>query len=190
MVSVFKNVGEISTAKNYCPVTLLSVVSKVFEKLVNNRIVDHLEKCGLFSDFQYGFRSSRSTADLLTVVSDRIARAFNRSGATRAVALDISKAFDRFWHAGLFHKLNSYGFSGQIFDPIFSFLSNRWLQVVVNGKSSQKYLANAGVPQGVILGPTVYTLMVYTLMVFVICNITVYADDTTLCSKCGWTSDL
>ena len=75
--------------------SLLSVVSKVFEKLVNNRIVEHLEKCGLFSDFQYGFRSSQSTADLLTVVSDRIARAFNRSGATRAVALDISKAFDR-----------------------------------------------------------------------------------------------
>ena len=54
-------------------------VSKVFEKLVNNRIVNHPEKCGLFSDFQYGFRSFRSTADLLTVVSDRIARAFNRS---------------------------------------------------------------------------------------------------------------
>ena len=51
VVSVFKNVGERSTAKNYCPVSLLSVVSKVFEKLVNNRIVDHLEKCGLFSDF-------------------------------------------------------------------------------------------------------------------------------------------
>ena len=55
-------------------VSLLSVVSKVFEKLVNNRIVDHLQKCGLFSDFQYGFRSCRSTADLLTVASDRIAR--------------------------------------------------------------------------------------------------------------------
>ena len=75
VVPVFKNVGERSTAKNYHPVSLLSVVSKVFEKLVNNRIVDHLEKCGCFSDFQYGFRSSQSTADLLTVVSDRIARA-------------------------------------------------------------------------------------------------------------------
>ena len=90
----FKNAGKTSTAKNYCPVNLLSVVSKVFEKLVNNRIVDHLEKCGLFSDFQYGFRSSRSTGDL-TFVSDRFARAFNRSGATRAVALDIPKAFDK-----------------------------------------------------------------------------------------------
>ena len=58
------------------------MVSKVFKKLVYKRIVDHLEKCDLFSDFQYGFGSTRSTADLLTVVSDRIARAFNRSGAT------------------------------------------------------------------------------------------------------------
>ena len=121
-VSVFKNVEERSTAKNYCPVSLLSVVSKVFEK-----IVDHLGKYGLFSDFQCGFRSSRSTADLLTVVSDRTARAFNRSGATRAVALDISKAFDRVWHAGLLHKLKFYGISGQIFGLISSFLRNRWL---------------------------------------------------------------
>ena len=56
--SVFNNVGERSTAKNYHSVSLLSVVSKVFEKLVNNGIVDHLEKCDIFSDFQYGFRSS------------------------------------------------------------------------------------------------------------------------------------
>ena len=112
MVPVFKNVGERSAAKNYRPVSLLSVVSKVFEKLVNNRIVDHLEKCGLFSDFQYGFRSSGSTADLLTVVSDRIPRAFNRSGTTRAVAIDISRAFHRDYHTGLFLKLRSYGISG------------------------------------------------------------------------------
>ena len=104
----FKNVGERSTAKNYCPISLLSVVSKVFEKLVNNRIFDHLEKCARFSLFQYGFRSSQSTAELLAVVSCRIVKALNRSGATRAVALDISKAFDRVWHAGLLHKLKSY----------------------------------------------------------------------------------
>ena len=82
VVPVFKNVGERSTAKNYRSVSLLSVVSKVFEELVNNRVVDHLEKCGLFSDLQYGFRSSQSTADLVTVVSDRTAMAFNRTGAT------------------------------------------------------------------------------------------------------------
>ena len=63
----------------------------------------------------------------MTVVSDRIARAFHKSEATQAVALDISKAFDRVWHAGLHHKLKSYGISGQIFSLISSFLSNRQL---------------------------------------------------------------
>ena len=191
VVPVFKNVGESSTAKNYHPVSLLSVaVSKVFEKLVNNRIVDHLEKYGLFSDFQYGFRSSRSTADLLTIVSDRIARAFNRSGATQAVALDISKDFDRVWHAGLLHKLKSYGISGQIFGLISSFLSNRRLRVVLDGKSSQEYPLNAGVPQGSILGPTLFLLYINDLPDDVICNIAIYADDTTLYSKCNQASDL
>ena len=103
MVLAFKNVGKRSIAKIYCLVSLLSVVSEVFEKLLNNRIIDHLEKC-VFSDFQYGFRSWRSTANLLTVVSDIIARAFNRSGATWAVALDLSKAFDRSGHTGLLRK--------------------------------------------------------------------------------------
>ena len=190
VVPVFKNVGERSTAKNDCPVSRHSVVSKVFEKLVNNRIVDHLENCGLFSDFQYDFRSSQSTADLLTVVSDRIARAFNRSGATRAVALDKSKAFDRVWHAGLFHKLKSYGIPGQIFGLISSFLSNRRLRVVVDGKPSQEYPVNAGVQQVSIHGPALFLLYINDLPDDVICNIAIYADDTTLYCKCNHPSDL
>ena len=190
VVPVFKNVGETSTAKIYHAVSLLSVISKVFEKLVNNRIVDHLEKCALFSDFQYGFRSSRSTADLLTVVSDRIARAFNRSGATRVVVLDISKAFDRVWHAGLYHKLKSYGISGRIFGVISSFLSNRQVRVVLDGKSSEEYPVNAGVPQGSVLGLTLLLLYINDLPDDVICNIAIYADDTTLYSKCDQASDL
>ena len=171
-VPVFKNVGEGSTAKSYHPVSLLSVVIKVFEKLVNNRIVDHLEKCGLFCDFQYGFRSSLSTADLLIVVFDRIAR-----------------AFDRFWHAGL-HKLKSYGISGQVFGCISSFFSNRRLRVVLDGKSLQEYPANAGVPRGSSLGPTLFLLYVNDLPGGAICNIAIYADDTTLYSKCDQASDL
>ena len=166
------------------------MVSKAFEKLVNNRIVDHLEKCGLFSDFQYGFRSSRSTAGLLTVVSDRIARAFNRSGATRAVALDISKAFYRVWHADLLHKRKSYEISGQIFGLISSFLSNRRLRVVLDGKSSQEYPVNAGVPQGSILGSKLFLLYINDLLDDVICDIAIYADDTTLYSRCDRASDL
>ena len=123
-------------------------------------------------------------------MSDRIARVFNTSGATRAVALDISKAFDRVWHAVLLHKLKSYGISGQIFGLISSFLSNRQLPVVLDGKSSQEYPVNAGVPQGSILGPTLFLLYINDLPDDVICNIAIYADDTTLYSKCDQTSDL
>ena len=190
VVLVFKNVGERSTAKYYRPVSLLSVVSKVFEKLLNNSIVDHLEKCALFSDFRYGFRSSQSTADHLTVVSDRIAGALNRSGATRAVALDISKTFDRVWHAGLLRQLKPCGIPVQIFDLIFSFLSNRRLRLVLDGKSSQEYPVNAGVPQGSILGPILFLLYINDHPYDFICDIAVYADDTTLCSKCNQASEL
>ena len=123
-------------------------------------------------------------------MSDRIARAFNRSGATQAVALDISKAFNRVWHAGLLHKLKSYGISDPIFGLISSFLSNRRLRVVLDGKSSQEYPVNAGVPQGSILGPKFFLLYINDLSDDVICNIATYADDTTLYSKCDQTSDL
>ena len=123
-------------------------------------------------------------------MSDRIARAFNRSGATRAVALDISKAFDRVWHAGLVHNLKSYGISGQIFGLISSFFSNRWLRVALDGKSLQEYLVNVGVPQGPIVGPTRFLLYINDLPDDVICNIAIYADDTTLYSKCDQASDL
>ena len=95
VVPVFKKVWGKCTTKIYNLVSLLSEVSKVFEKLVNNRLADHLEKCDLYSNSQYGFRSSQSTADILTVVSDRIGRTLNRSGAIRAVTVDISKAFSK-----------------------------------------------------------------------------------------------
>ena len=106
------------------------------------------------------------------------------------MALDISKAFDRVWHAVLFHKLKSFGISGQIFGLICSFLSNRGLQVVLDGKSSHEYPVNAGVPQGSILGPTLFLLYINDLPDNFICNIAIYTDDTTLYSKCDQASDL
>ena len=106
------------------------------------------------------------------------------------MALDISKAFDRVWHAGLLHKRKSYVISGQIFSLISSFLSNRRLRVVLDGKSSQEYPVNVGVPQGSILGPTLFLLYINDLPDDVICDIAIYADDTTLYSRCDGASDL
>ena len=86
-----------------------------------------MSRSGLFS--LAWSKSLFLTADLLEVVSDKIVRAFSRSGAARAVTLDISKAFDRVWHACLLHKLNCYGSSSQIYGLILSFLSKdgfRW----------------------------------------------------------------
>ena len=78
----------------------------------------------------------------------------------------------------------SYGVSGQIIGLISSFFSNKWLRVVLDGKSSQEYPVNAGVPQGSILGPTLFLLYINDLPDDVICNIAIFADDTTVYSKC------
>ena len=102
-------------------------------------------------------------------MSDRIARAFDSSGAARSIVLDTFKAFDRVWHAGLFRKLKSYRISGLVFGLISSFLSNRQLRVVLDGKSSQEYPINTGFPQVSILGPTLFPLYINDLPDNVIC---------------------
>ena len=131
----------------------------------------------LFSDIQYCFRSSRSTADLLKVVSDIIVGAFDRSGATRAVIYpklstrcDMPVFFTNFF--------TFYGISGKIFVLISSFLSNRQLWVVLDGKSSQEYSIKSGVPQGTILG--LFLLYINDLPDDAISSIAIFANDTTL----------
>ena len=143
------NVGERSIANYYRAVSLVSVVSKVLEKLLNNSIVAHLEKCGLFSDFQYGL-------------------------------LDQLLIFLQLYLIELLGLLTGLGL----------FVSNRLLRVVLGRKSSQEYPVNVGVPQGSILGPTLFLLYINDLPDDVICDIAINADDTTLHSKCDQASDL
>ena len=90
----------------------------------------------------------------------------------------------------VFFRLKSYGISGQIFGLISSFLSNRWLQVVLDEKSSQEYSVNAGVPQDSILGATLFVLYINYLPDGAICDIAIYVDDTTIYSTCHQASDL
>ena len=134
-----------------------------------------------FSDFQYGFWSSRSTADLLTVVSDRISRAFNRSGAIRAVALDISKGFRQ----GLpcWSSSQTYVISDQIFCLISSFVSKRRLRVALDEKSSQEYRVNVGALQDSILVPTLFLLYINDLSMLMILLFTLCRIRHLICSN-------
>ena len=178
---VFKNSGDQSLPSQYRPISLLSIISKLFESVINTDLVAHLEKNGLFSDFQYGFRASRSTADILTVITSRISSALDGGHISRAIALDISKAFDKVWHEGLLHKVSCYGITGKTFSVVKSFLTSRSLKVVVNGQSSDAHPINAGVPQGSLLGPTLFLLFINDLPNDIIRSlIDIFADDTTL----------
>ena len=129
---------------------------------------------------QYEFRPSRSTADVLTVITDRISRVLDTGFDARLFALDISKAFDKVWHKGLLHKLKGYGLGGRVLPIIKSFLTGRSMTVVINGQSSEVHFINAGVPQGSVLGPTLFLLFINDLPDHILKSfINIFADDTT-----------
>ena len=132
---------------------------------------------GLFSDLQYAFRS---TSDILTVFSERIYNSLDAGAETRAIALDISKALDKVWHAGLLYKLNAYVVVGPILSILESFLQERSLKVGLDGQSSPLCITNAGVPQGSILEPTLFLVFINDLSDEVLSRIGIYAHDTTL----------
>ena len=136
-----------------------------------------------FGPYPYGFRGCRSTADLLTVITDKIYKALNGCGEARTVALDISKAFDRVWHAGLLHKLPSYGISGRVFNIIASFLTGRRFQVILDSQHSETYQVRSGVPQGSILGPVLFLIFINDISDNLNSSLGIYADDTTLYSS-------
>ena len=180
VIAAFKNSGDRSDSGNYRPISLLPIISKVFESLIASSLIRHVDSLGLFNDCQYGFRATRSTADVLTVISERLSRVLEAGGRARAIALDISKAFDKVWHAGLIHKLCGYGINGHLLDLIQSFLSNRQLKVVLDGQESACYSINAGVPQGSVLGPILFLLFINDLPDDLLSQIAIYADDTTV----------
>jgi retron-type reverse transcriptase len=157
------------------------------EVSVNTQLLKHLEQHNLIHDRQYGFRHKRSTADLLSFVTNTWNKSLELHGESQIVALDISKAFDQVWHDALLNKLPSYGLPPKLCNWTSSFLSNRTLSVVVDGYCSSFHTINAGVPQGSVLAPTLFLLHINDLLSATNNPIHSFADDSTLHSSFNFT---
>ena len=136
--------GDRSQVSNYRPIALISCLSKVFETILNQKIQKHLIKHDLLSDRQYGFRKGRSTGDLLSFLSDAWSSSLRDFGESFAVALDISKAFDRVWHKALVSKLPSFGFYPSLCAFISDFLSYCSYCSLLSGPSPHHWMCSKG----------------------------------------------
>ncbi len=169
-----------SNPSNYRPTTLLSCLSKAFETILNKWFLKYLSSFNLLSDRQNGFSKERSSGDLLVLLTNSWSSSLSCFGETFAVALDISKAFDRVWHKSLLSILLSYEFYLSLCTFISSFLSGRSISAVVDGYCSQPKSVNSGVPQGSVLSPTLFLLFINDFLSITECPIHSHADDSTL----------
>ena len=172
--------GDRSNPSNYRPIALTSAVAKVFETLLNSHFIKHLESNNLLSDHQYGFRKARSTGDLLSYLTHTWSSSLRDFGESFVIALDISKAFDRVWHKALLAKLPAYGFTPSFCKLISSFLSDRFISVVVDGATSASFPVSSGVPQGSVLSPTLFLLFINDLLHATASDVHSFADDSNL----------
>ena len=176
--------GSRQDKQNYRPISLLPVLGNIFEKIIFEKLYCHLCTNGLITPHQSGFRPGDSAINQLLSITHKIYSAFEelQFEETRAVFLDLSKAFDRVWHEGLIYKLKCSGVSGDLLLLIQNFLSDRQQRVVLNGKCSNWATVSAGVPQGSVLGPLLFLIYINDIVDNVHCDIKLFADDTSLFS--------
>ena len=179
VVPVFKK-GDPKIVNNYRPISLLSIISKVFEKCVYKYIHNFINNNNLLSQHQSGFRKGDSTINQLLYLSHQFSSALDNGKEVRVVFFDISKAFDRVWHSGLLYKIEQFGISGGLLLWIKSYLSGRKQKVIINGQESELIEINAGVPQGSILGPLFFLIFINDIVNDICCNIKLFADDTSI----------
>lgn len=169
-----------SNPKSYRPISLLCTLSKIFEKLIQKRMMKHIHANNLLSDMQFGFRRERSTVTQLFRVLDSITHNFNLNKHTGMVLLDIEKAFDCVWIKGLIYILISLKFPLYIVYLINSYLKNRKFFVIINDLKSTIRAILAGVPQGSVLGPILFILYIDKISKILIkgVHLAAFADDT------------
>ena len=169
---------------NYRPVSVLCVLSKIFEKIMYNRVAAFLEIFKILHDNQYGFRKKSSTHVALLTFIDKVIEAIENGEYAIGVFLDFSKAFDTVDHQILLNKLDHYGIRGCALSWFKSYLSRRLQYVTYNGSQSSQQMIKCGVPQGSILGPLLFLIYINDLCI--VCKSTepvLFADDTNLFSS-------
>ena len=186
---VFKS-GDRTTPNNYRPISLTSVFSKVLERIIRKQVSSFIDKKGCLNSTQHGFRSGRSCLSALLSVFDDIMHMLEDGGSVDMVYLDFSKAFDKVDHGILLHKLKALGITGHLGIWFFNFLTRRSHFVRLPGAISGDSPVLSGVPQGTVLGPLLFLIMLADINKDISeSNLISFADDTRIYSKINDVTD-
>ena len=172
--------GSKTDPSNYRPISLLPLLSKVFERVVLNQTEEFLSLNKVLCDYQSGFRKNHSTDTCLSFLNDKILKDFDDGLLTGMILIDLQKAFDTINHDILLKQLSIIGFSDYTVKWFQSYLSNRKFTVNLENSFSEVSNISCGVPQGSILGPLLFLIYVNDMPMAVKCNLFLYADDTYL----------
>ena len=179
VIPLFKS-GDKSLPSNYRPVSLLSCVSKLLEKIVFKNIFNHLHENKLLYKYQSGFIPGYSTTHQLIELYNKILLALNDKLVTSITFADISKAFDTVWIKALLYKLEKYGIKGDLLCWLKSYLCSRSQKVVLKDSLSKFGKLNAGVPQGSVLGPLLFLIYINDIADGFSGFGRLFADDTSI----------
>lgn len=166
---------------SYRPISLLPVLSKLFEKLIYKRLMSVVEERHLVPSHQFGFRQKHSTIDQVHRITSVIEEALENKQVCSAIFLDVTQAFDKVWHDGLNYKLRRM-LPAKYAELLQSYLSDRFFRVRHEECYSEVYRIHAGVPQGSVLGPLLYVLFTSDLPEREENSIATFADDTAVLS--------